>query len=331
MKYKVKVINIKSRLHIRKGAGSTYAVVGHRKNGETFIVTKQKKLSNGEVWYKQSGANKWSCAKTKSGKKYLKVIKDLEKKNNSKKSDGKGSKNGKNNGGTKPVKPKKPGKKTSNVIKDVKANIGKGVPKEPTSAEANPIRFSRSEAKSGKLAKGDSIELVNTGKDIGIYNRHGFIMYTTSNFPKIESTEYTTTNMSPIDLVNAINGDSNDDKYKGYVFVGLGNNGTVYLSNPNKITNIDYSINPLNTQSKKDDYNAIKRNINLPVCTPRSLLNKRTHLDFNRFKIQYPDELLRNAYGVMFFTRPDLNIMDDDKSADDVVTWYIRHQVKRNL
>ena len=134
MKYKVKVINIKSKLHIRKGAGSSYAVVGHRKNGDTFIVTQQKKLSNGEVWYKQSGANKWSCAKTKSGKKYLKVIKDLEKKNNSKKSDGKGSKTGTGKlGSIKNVKPKKPGKKTSNVIKDVKANLGEGVPKESTS------------------------------------------------------------------------------------------------------------------------------------------------------------------------------------------------------
>lgn len=330
MKYKVKVINIKSRLHIRKGAGTSYSVIGHRKNGDTFIVTKQKKLSNGEVWYKQSGANKWSCAKTKSGKKYLKVIKDLEKSSGSKKPSG--TIVGALTGMPKPVQPPKtPTKKTSNVIQDVKANIGKGVPKEPTSAAANPIRFSRSETKSDKLVKSDSIKLVNNGKSVGIYNRHGFIMYTSSNFPKIESTEYTTTNMSPIDLVNAINGDSNDDKYKGYVFLGIGNNGTVYLSNPNKITNIDYSINPLNTQSKKDDYNAIKRNINLPVCTPRSLLNKRTHLDFNRFKIQYPDELLRNAYGVMFFTRPDLNIMDDDKSADDKVTWYIRHQVKRNL
>ena len=228
MKYKVKVINIKSRLHIRKGAGTTYSVIGHRKNGDTFIVTKQKKLSNGEVWYKQSGANKWSCAKTKSGKKYLKVIKDLEKSSGSKKPSG-------TSVGTppkpKPVKPQQPGPKTNNVIQDVKANIGKGVPKEPTSAAANPVRFSRSETKSDKLVKGDSIELVNNGKGVGIYNRKGFIMYTTSNFPKIESTEYTTTNMSPIDLVNAINGDSNDDKYKGNVFVEIGNNEKVYLSN----------------------------------------------------------------------------------------------------
>lgn len=338
MKYKVKVINIKSRLHIRKGAGSTYAVVGHRKNGDTFIVTQQKKLSNGEVWYKQSGANKWSCAKSKSGKKYLKVIKDLEKKNNSKKSDGKGSKTvtGKL-GSIKNVKPKKPGKKTSNVIKDVKANLGEGVPKESTSGAKNPTRFSRSNAKSD-----DEISLVNlnnNGDIAGVYNPYGFIMYTSSNFPKIESKRsrdthiYDLNGWSAKSICNLINTDIQHNLKSGdggWIFTGI-KNGRGQLVKPKDITSIDYTLDPLNQGIDRDDYNAIKRNINLPVCTPRSLLNKRTHLDFNRFKIQYPDELLRNAYGVMFFTRPDLNIMDDDKSADDKVTWGIRAQVRRDL
>lgn len=338
MKYKVKVINIKSRLHIRKGAGTTYSVIGHRKNGDTFIVTKQKKLSNGEVWYKQSGANKWSCAKTKSGKKYLKVIQDLEKSSGSKKPSG--TIVGTLTGMPKPVQPPKtPPKKTSNVIQDVKANIGKGVPKEPTSAAANPVRFSRSETKSDKLVKGDSIELVNNGDIAGVYNPYGFIMYTSSNFPKIESKRsrdtrtYDLNGWSNKSICNLINTDIHHNLKSdngGWIFTGV-KNGRGQLVKPKDITSIDYTLDPLNQGIDKDDYNAIKRNINLPVCTPRSLLNKRTHLDFNRFKIQYPDELLRNAYGVMFFTRPDLNIMDDDKSADDKVTWYIRHQVKRNL
>ena len=74
--YKVKVINIKTHLNIRNGAGTTHSIIGKRNNGDTFEVDRVKILPSGETWYRQKGKDKWSCAKTSSGQKYIKITKN---------------------------------------------------------------------------------------------------------------------------------------------------------------------------------------------------------------------------------------------------------------
>lgn len=364
-----KVKSVASRLHIRTGPGVTFKEIGHRGVGDTFIATKSKKLSNGEVWYKEENKNKWSCAKTKTGKVYIKVIKDLEGKTVSQSLGDPPKGGGGGKGGTNPVKPVHSGK----VINDVKGNIGQGIPKEPSTLVKNPIRMSRSSAKSGvaELTKEerDYIDLGDTKKKpVVVHQSQNFLSYSSGNFPTAEYISSHSKNAHKITgpvtatiegtmtiVMSAIHGRIYGGKYKGWHYLGM-QGGKHVICNPANMS-VDYEIRAKEnklvdetdrknaTKSEEDkqkevttngaqltfDMDAIRRNLNVPVGMQRVTLNHHTYLNFNRFRIQYPDVYLKNAVGVVFFTRPDLNILDDVPTSTTKPKWGIKGQVKRDI
>ena len=70
----------------------------------------------------------------------------------------------------------------------------------------------------------------------------------------------------------------------------------------------DWSIN---TDSLSAAITKIKRDMNIPSGYSRSQLNILMNNAFNRYKITYPDYMAHGLSGVAFFTRPDLNLIDE--------------------
>lgn len=71
-------VNVKTRLRVRTGPGTSYRIVGYKYNGNTGIVV-DSKTSGGLTWYKWEDTGYWSCAIEKNSK-YLNKIYDLEEK-----------------------------------------------------------------------------------------------------------------------------------------------------------------------------------------------------------------------------------------------------------
>lgn len=83
MRWKMECITKKGvGLHKRTGPSTSYRIVGKWYRGNTFVATKVKKVGK-YTWYKIEGTSYWSCGK-KGSEKYLKMIKDLENKTDSK-------------------------------------------------------------------------------------------------------------------------------------------------------------------------------------------------------------------------------------------------------
>lgn len=80
--------------------------------------------------------------------------------------------------------------------------------------------------------------------------------------------------------------------------------------------------------SLKNDILKIKKNLNAPSAYNRLQLAKLTNTKFNRYKIEYGDYRLKPTIGYVVFTRPDLNLFDEDKKllpqiANDPQLYYI--------
>ena len=64
------------------------------------------------------------------------------------------------------------------------------------------------------------------------------------------------------------------------------------------------------SKSLFDMYTAVQKNFNLPSYYTREAVNKNIHVNFNRFRLEYPDIYMSNSTSVIIFTRPDLNLFD---------------------
>lgn len=93
-------------LHKRTGPSTSYRVVGKWYRGNTFVATQVKTVGN-YTWYKIEGTSYWSCGK-KGSEKYLKMVKDLENKTNTKPADTKPAKPNKKDDDPPYVPPKEP-------------------------------------------------------------------------------------------------------------------------------------------------------------------------------------------------------------------------------
>ena len=78
----------------------------------------------------------------------------------------------------------------------------------------------------------------------------------------------------------------------------------------------DYSIN---TDFLSNSIQKIKENLNIPSAYTRDELNVLMNESFNRYNIVYPDYLLTGLSGVVFFTRPDIWVTDDNGNYIDQV------------
>lgn len=70
----------------------------------------------------------------------------------------------------------------------------------------------------------------------------------------------------------------------------------------------DYTAN---TNFLKSSIQTVKENLNVPSAYSRDQLNILMNSSFNRYNITYPDYMLNGLSGVVFFTRPDLYLVDD--------------------
>ena len=78
----------------------------------------------------------------------------------------------------------------------------------------------------------------------------------------------------------------------------------------------DYEIN---TDFLQNSIQKIKENLNIPSAFTRDQLNLLMNQSFNRYDIVYPDYLLSGLSGVVFFTRPDIWVTDDNGNYIDQV------------
>lgn len=72
----------------------------------------------------------------------------------------------------------------------------------------------------------------------------------------------------------------------------------------------DYSM--VYSSEITDALNMICKNLNTPNAYTTQELNKHYHLNFNRFRVGFPDIFMKNTIPVIFFTRPDLNLFLSD-------------------
>ena len=147
--------------------------------------------------------------------------------------------------------------------------------------------------------------------------------YSGSYAPGMDSqTGYVDDSSNPVYIDETEDGES-----KGYVAIGLHYRDTLQqnsMSYPPKKGNdgngeiiYDYTVD---TNFLKDSIQKVKVNLNIPSAFDRDQLNILMNNSFNRYDIAYPDYMLNGLRGSVFFTRPDLWLLDDDGNYLDQVT-----------
>ena len=71
----------------------------------------------------------------------------------------------------------------------------------------------------------------------------------------------------------------------------------------------DYTMN---TQELDVSVDVIRKNLNIPSLYEPRQVNRLMHTQFNRYKIGYPDYERNSLIPYVFFTRPDLNVFDNN-------------------
>lgn len=136
----------------------------------------------------------------------------------------------------------------------------------------------------------------------------------TSNASENASTSISNTktkNTTTYQILNRYNG--KDQKQQ---------NGDLYPTVIGQTSSGEYTYDwTMNMDSLSESIAQIKRDMNIPSAYTRNQLNLLMNNAFNRYKITYPDYLPTNLSGVAFFTRPDLNLVDDDGNYLDQVLY----------
>ena len=73
-------------------------------------------------------------------------------------------------------------------------------------------------------------------------------------------------------------------------------------------------------------FDTISENIEIPSFFTKNEITKKYHMDFNRFRKEFPDLYLKNTMSVVIFTRPDLNLFEDGK-----INSYVASDPRSNL
>lgn len=71
----------------------------------------------------------------------------------------------------------------------------------------------------------------------------------------------------------------------------------------------NWEINP-KTGGLYDMFRRIQYNLDIPSYYSKSKVNEFLHVNFNRYRKEFPDMYLKNTMSVIIFTRPDLNLFD---------------------
>lgn len=84
----------------------------------------------------------------------------------------------------------------------------------------------------------------------------------------------------------------------------------------------------INMEQFSNMLTSIKKNLNVPSAYTRDDLARLTNTKFNRYKIEFGDYKLKPTMAYAVFTRPDLNLFDDDRKilpqiSNDPQLYYI--------
>lgn len=270
--YKCKVININTRLRIRSGPSLSASIVGYLYNGNTIMVDGMSTSSDGYVWYKHQGSNKYSCSKTGGGEQYIKIIETLS--------------------DTKPVTPPAPTNTAStanyNSIKLGAITVSGGATKLKSTNEASKV--------------GDWVNIDESDDDVPLSDS---ISNKKSNYSsKTEEDNYGIFYLhSNAQYPKRVSGSKKYPVYNYYM---------------------DYDSKLGYSQTLKDMYRIIKKNMNIPSYYSRQEINKLYHSSFNRFHVEHPDVYLRTTIPVVIFTRPDLNLFTTSGEKNDMIASDVR-------
>lgn len=120
--------------------------------------------------------------------------------------------------------------------------------------------------------------------------------------------------------------------------LGMGNTGTDILQqNTNQYPPMktiqpngekEYDFYTIIDKDMQEAIQQIKKNMNIPTAYDRLEISQLNNTSFNRYNIVYPDSLLYGLKGVVFFTRPDLWVTDDngyflDQVQNDPQLYYL--------
>lgn len=306
IKYKMQVINITTYLHIRSGAGTQYSVVGKLKNGNTFVANDTKKAGN-ITWYKIEGKNQWVAGNSTGGTKYLKIVANM---------------------GSAKLEPLTPGGQlppkgnTNNVnvgtshgtkydIKDGNKLDGLGIPKdlkgkEGTQSDINWYQRDKNQPLNDRKYGYSGEVWAAVGNSERKMNENNAKAITESeNLQNVQS--------QPANKVNTIDGVKYKSKSQLNTFYTITDaNYPNVIGDGKEIVSVDYKFTI--DEDIKKAIKVIKEVMNVPTAYTRDNLNIWAHRRFNRFRMGFPDVLLKNTTAAIFFTRPDLNIFNKGSS-----------------
>ena len=80
------------------------------------------------------------------------------------------------------------------------------------------------------------------------------------------------------------------------------------------------------TKDGEDFLQEIRENLNIYSAYSKLQINNKYHTEFNRFKLDHPDVFMRNTIGYVVFTRPDLNLFDEDGTLRSEIAYDPRCQ-----
>lgn len=293
IKYKMQVINITTHLRIRSGAGTQYSVVGKLKNGNTFVANDTKKAGK-ITWYKIEGKNQWVAGNSTGGTKYLKIVANM---------------------GSAKLEPLTPGGQlppkgnTNNVnvgtshgtkydIKDGNKLDGLGIPKNIKESNINWYEEDSNDTDKNKkyIYSSEISQSLYDSKD----------RYQKDNDRTLSVSQVT----QPVNTIDGVKYKSKSTLNTYYTITDA--NYPNVVGDGKEIQSVDYKFTI--DEDIKKAIKVIKEVMNVPTAYTRDNLNIWAHRRFNRFRMGFPDVLLKNTTAAIFFTRPDLNIFNKGSS-----------------
>ena len=110
---------------------------------------------------------------------------------------------------------------------------------------------------------------------------------------------------------NILNNSGYRETKEGYGIFYLHTNSTypTRINYSSQFPKYDWEIHP-KAGGLYDMFRRIQYNLDIPSYYSKSKVNEFLHINFNRYRKEFPDMYLKNTMSVIVFTRPDLNLFN---------------------
>lgn len=304
MRYKARVINNPSGLAVMLNATTNSERVGTLSNGDEITVDTSKATIDGATWFHIESSNNWVLYQHK-GVINLKLTKDMSSEASpTDKPSGGGITSSSGSGSSSSGMNTDGGTTTGGLLKPTYT--------EPSLDTGNTKEKEKEESKNNK-SDGTSYVPGSSDKPTASHSASPSLAEVDRYYDNLQDGirhGYTIpTIYRPYDVLQ-----QNEGSYPSVVTKD--NRGEIVY---------DYEIN---TNFLRNSIQKIKENLNIPSAYTREQLNVLMNQSFNRYDIVYPDYLLSGLSGVVFFTRPDIWVTDEqgkylDQVENDPQLYYI--------